>query len=277
MKDIVEKALDHREHREGDETTDGNEFGEPQLWLIGYGDDSAQLIEQGWDSRYPHPKYPDVDSCHINNIEELPEAATAADYVILAGSTEDESVAEAIGDALADDTTSIAISLPTGDTPTNTIGSVNTTIACNPDYVQELATDVLTILTGRIEISPPTQFYDTLQTTRQLHGFRGQQSRDDSEGSPDQFAAQLVTDTLSKPLAIGGNTKTEHVLSFLHAGEDLTLREATTIRTELATNLDGGSERALLAVDATPEMKGTFRLTTLCQSPVGLRKRVDAD
>lgn len=264
MKDIVEAALEHQDDLEVDAEPNANEFGEPQVALIGYGNLGAEIIQQGWDSRYPNRKYPEAHTHHVQCVEELPESTRNADYVILTGSANDHRIAAEIGDALSRGTTSIAIPIRTTANPIETPETINATIPCNQTHVQELATDLLTILAGRIEISPHPRFYNKLRTIGRIHGFRGQQGRDSSEISQDEFAEQLVADTLANPVDYEDSHSAEHYISFLHAGEGLTLGEAEAVRNEIATELGVDMEKMLLAVDATKEMGTKYRLIVLC-------------
>ncbi len=262
MKDIVADALAHAENVESDETTDSEEFGEPRVALLGYGSAGRAIIDKGWDSRYPHPKYPDTDTHHIPSLEALPSDVLDADYAILAGSADDHTLATNIGARLTGDTTSIALPFgPTADT-VRTVETTNVTIPCAQKQIRELATDILTLLAGRIKMSPPPRFYHELQTIGRLRGFRGQQKQKSADMRPNEFAQLLISDALSTPIDTGAVT--DHFISFLNAGPDVTLRETDSIRTEIANELGTDPERELLAVDVSEDMGQNYRLTMFC-------------
>ena len=138
MIDIVEDAIARREALEDGNRADTNEFAEPRVCLVGYGDRGVKLAEQGWDDRYPDPKYPEATAHCVEGIGTLPRSVTTADQVILVGHATDHELAVSIGDALSDETTSVAVSVPAANEPTRHVGPVDTTIPCGPDDVQEL-------------------------------------------------------------------------------------------------------------------------------------------
>jgi len=264
MIDIVEDAIARREALEDGNRADTNEFAEPRVCLVGYGDRGVKLAEQGWDDRYPDPKYPEATAHCVEGIGALPRSVTTADHVILVGHATDHELAVSIGDALSDETTSVAVSVPAANEPTRHVGPVDTTIPCGPDDVQELITDVLTVLTARIEISPPPQIYDELRAVGRLDGFRGQRCRDDSTAPPRDFAERLVSDALASPIAPGSDVGTEHVFSLLSADETVTLETADAVRDALSARLNARTEPILFAVDATVDGRAGYRLSVLC-------------
>jgi len=103
MKDIVEAALEHQKSVDDSDHQDTNEFGDPHVSVIGYGDIGAQIIQHGWDRRYVDSEYPHVETHHLQRGEELPSEPRDADYAILVGDSADEELAVEIGDALPDE------------------------------------------------------------------------------------------------------------------------------------------------------------------------------
>lgn len=263
MDDIVDDALERRgPEREDEQGPD--EFGEPRFTLLGYGAVGAEIVRQGWDSRYPRPEHPDADVHRTRGAGELPAGVEDADYVVLTGGTADRGVAAAIGETLADGTTSIAVPVRTTGGPVGPVPTVDATLPCDRDHVRGLATDLLTVLTGRIEISPPPRSYRELRSIGRVYGFRGQRDRNGPDTSVDEFADRLVADALANPVDAVDHEGTEHYLSLLRAGDDLTLREADAVRAEIAAELDVGARSTVLAVDATEGTGTAYRLTVLC-------------
>ncbi|SEH45604.1 FtsZ family, C-terminal domain [Halopenitus malekzadehii] len=262
MRDLVEAALENHEDPEHDKEAAVDEFGDPQFLLLGYGEFGAEIERRGWDSRYSQLEYSEANTYRAQNVEELPAAATEADYVILAGSTECRSLVETIGETLPEETTSIALPAPVEDKRVHEIDAVDATIPCKQALIQELATDLLTILTAQVQISPPSQLYRELQTAGLVQGFRGQH-HDNSEISGHELAADLVTNALANPLYTDDRNHAERCISFLHAGTDLTLGEVETVREEITSQIDSGVGLELFTADTTKMMGNKRRLTLL--------------
>ncbi len=265
MKDIVEAALANAESYDSDVEVDSTEFGEPEIHLVGYGETGADIIQEGLDSPYPASYYPDVETHHIQHIDEPPANAIDADYAILVGSADEHVLATGIGDVLSDNTTSIAIPIDTAESPARTVGTVNATVPCTRSRVQAGVTVILVILMGHTEISPPPRFYQELQSIGRMQGFRGEQARTQGGSSPAQFAKRLVTEALSNPFGASDSLDAEHFISFLEGGEELTLEEVEAVRDELSDAVGASAERELVAVEVTEHMESRCRLTVLCR------------
>ena len=289
MTDIVEDAIAGKEAIEDGERTDSEEsdcrkgagtgersdtvdFDEPRVCLVGYGDRGAEVVERGWDDRYPDPKYPDAATHRVEHSGALPRSVTTADHVIMVGHATDHELAESIGDVLSDETTSIAVPVLVVNEPTDHVGSVDATIPCGPDHVRGLITDVLTLLTARIELSPPPRIYDEIRSVGGLRGHRGRRCRDDSTASPGDYARRLVNDSLASPVAPdapgssvapGADRGAEHVVGLLSTDATVTFEMAEAVQEVLSTKLNVGAESILFAVDATANPEAGDRLTVL--------------
>lgn len=263
MDDMIADMLESQAGPPHDTDTAVDEFGEPLSLLLGYGDLGAQIAQQGWDSRYPHRRYSEAHTYGVQELEDLPTAATEADFVILTGSTDCHRLGERIGDTLPEETTSIAIPVPVDDTRPHEIDAVDATVPCAQTLVQELATDLLTILTAQIQISPPPQLYQELQTAGLMQGFRGQEKNVDSGVSVHDFAETLVTNTLENPVYTNDRTHTEECVSFLQAGTDLTLRDAEAVRDEITTQVKSRGGLELFTAATTENLENESRLTLL--------------
>lgn len=263
MRDLVEAALERQKDQEHNEEADANEFGEPLSLLLGYGDLGVEITRQGWDSRYSHPKYSKTITDSVQEVADLPTAATEADYVILTGSTECCRLGETVGEILPEKTTSIALPIPVDSENIQEINAVDATIPCKRKFTQELATDLLTILTAQIQVSPPPQLYQELQTAGLIQGFRGQRKYVSSKNTEYDLAEKLVTNTLENPFYDGCN-HAETCISFLHAGNDLTLKETEAIREEITSRIGSEVEPELFTADTTNSMEDMYRLVLLC-------------
>jgi hypothetical protein len=263
MRDLVAGLLESRDAQAHDTDTAVDEFGEPLSLLLGYGDLGARIARQGWDSRYPHRRYSEAHTYGVQRLDDLPTAATDADFIILTGSTDCHRLGESIGDTLPEETTSIAIPVPVDDTGPHEVAAVDATIPCTHALVQELATDLLTILTARIRITPPPQLYQELQTAGLLQGFRGRENHVESGRSARDFAETLVANTLETPVYTDDRTHTGACVSFLQAGTDLTLRDAEAVRDEITARVGSGGGPELFAAAATEDVENESRLTLL--------------
>lgn len=263
MRDLVAGLLESRDAQAHDTDTAVDEFGEPLSLLLGYGNLGAQLARQGWGSRYPHRRYSETHTSGVQDLDDLPTTATEADFIILTGSTDCHRLVERIGDTLPDETTSIALPIPVDDNRPHEVAAVDATIPCDHSLVHELATDLLTILTAQIQISPPPQLYQELQTAGLIQSFRGQQTHVDSELSGHDLAETLVTDTLENPLGTDDRTHAEECISFLQAGPDLTLRDAEAVRDEITTRVTSKGELELFTAATTEQLEHESRLTLL--------------
>jgi len=267
MKDIVEAALNHQESFERADDSDTDEFGDPELALIGFGSTGQQIVQQGLDDRSPDPGALGVDTFHVHDSDELSTEARDTDYVILVGDGDDHQLLTDIGRKLGEEPTSIAIPIPVTEAPVETVATVSATIPCSNTHAQELATDLLRILAGEMQVSPPVGFYRDLRTVGRIHGCREKLDRDEFATSPKEFADELVAETLSNPLHTAVDDDSTHVFSILHAGGEVTLKEFDAVRNAIGNRIvtDGGAEYA--AADTTAGMDSTDRLT-VCTSPL---------
>ncbi len=259
MKDIVEEALENAEGAGSsgqlEDEPDSERFGEPELTLLGYGRVGGKLLEREWVRDYP-----DVETRYVQRGEELRSSAVDADYAILVGDSDDD-LAAAIGERLPEGTTSVAVPISAPASPVGSVESANVTIPCPPIRVDELVSDLLTVLRGRTRVWPSVQFYDQLRTVGRVHGFRGE--RDRADAPPDQFASELVTDALGNPFDAEGGDASEPFFSFLRADDAVTLETFDALRNEITDRFGGDTASGSFAVDTTGDSGADYRLTLL--------------
>jgi len=267
MKDIVEAALNSQERFEGDDDSDAEEFGDPEIALIGFGNAGTQFIQEGLDERSPDPEALGLETHHVHRSHEFPTGPRDVDYAILVGNAADHDLLTDIGRKLGEEPTSIAIPILTTETPVETVETVNTSIPCSHTHAQELVTDLLRILAKEVQVSPPAGFYQNLRTVGRIHGFRGKLDRSEFGKSPTEYADALVTETLSNPFHSAVDNDSTHLLSILHADDEVTLEEFDAVRDAIADhfNTDSGSVHA--AADTTADTDPRYRLTVCTSSP----------
>lgn len=262
VNDIVEDALEAAESADSGGVTDNEPdpegFGEPRLALLGYGRVGAEVLQREWVRDYP-----DVDTRHVQRAEAGRNSTIEADYAILVGGADDHDLAAAIGAAVPDETTSIAVPISTPESPVGNVETANATVSCPRARARELVTDLLAVLHRRTRISPLPQFYDRLRTVGRVHGFRGQQERLDSELPPTVFAEKLVSDALANPFDTGWSDASDHFFSLFRADDEATLETFDAVRDEVTDRFGGGDGLELFAVDTTGEPGAEYQLTLL--------------
>lgn len=289
MHDIVEAAL----NREGKSASRGEPtgFGQPTAVLIGYGTTGVAIAGQEWDKCHSDSRDVDAEKHLVENRDSIDADSIDADIAVLVGTLGDRRIAEALGETLSKDTTTIVLpivesekmrrKLPTITTADNTIPydlsrlSENDPLYAdtrrNQDsealsdlsyrHVQELATDLMKMLTGEARMSAPIGLYQAMETGGLTQGFLGWKNQIDPETGAQELAGTLVADTLANPFHTGQIGDPENCISFLCGGPDLTLKEAESIRAE--AGYQTGADSRLFTADTIPGMESSYRLTIL--------------